>query len=133
MRINVRGWGRNQGETTIMNASLEEAESPGDTYSRDKIYKTIEHPEYRRLTKVRISTSAEVRLGGTYLLHVELSRKEIAQLFYDTHSGAMVRMVRSFIEDEERQEHVRLLERIAQQRDEREQLRSAQEEQTESD
>jgi hypothetical protein len=41
------------------------------------------------------------------------------------------RMVRSFIEDKERQEHVRLPEKIAQ-RDEREQLRSAQEKQTES-
>ena len=48
----------------------------------------------RRRTKVRISTGTDVRLGGTYLLHVELSRKEIAQLFFDTHTGAMVRMLR---------------------------------------
>jgi hypothetical protein len=112
MRITVRGWGRDQGETTIMSAALADAESPGGTYSRGKLYKKVEYPENRRLTKVRISTSAEVRLGGNYLLHVELSRREIAQLFYDTHSGAMVRMIRSFIEDEERQEHARKLERL---------------------
>jgi hypothetical protein len=132
MHITVRGWGRDQGETTIMSAALADAESPAGTYSRGKLYKTVEYPENKRLTKVRISTSAEVRLGGNYLLHVELSRSEIAQLFYDTHSGAMVRMVRSFIEDEERQEAVRMLERIAQ-HDEREQLRSAQEEQAKSE
>jgi len=126
MRITVRGWGRDQGETTIMSAALADAESPPDTYSRGKLYKTVDYPKSRSLTTVRISTSAELRLGGNYLLHVELSRSEIAQLFYDTHSGAMVRMVRSFIEDEERQEAVRMLERMAQ-REER--LRSAQEHQ----
>jgi hypothetical protein len=131
MRITVRGWGRDQGETTIMSAALADAESGGDTYSKGKLYKTVDYPESRGFTKVRISTSAEVRLGGNYLLQVELNREELAQLFYDTHSGAMVRMVRSFIEDEERQEHVRLLERMAQ-RNERKQLRSAQEEQAES-
>ena len=111
MRITVRGWGRDQGETTIMSAALSDAETPEDSYSRGKLYTKVEYPENKRLTKVRISTSAEVRLGGNYLLHVELSRSEIAQLFYDTHSGAMVRMVRSFIEDEERQEHVERLAR----------------------
>ena len=122
MRITVRGWGRDQGETTIMSAALAGAETPEGKYSRGKLYKKVEYPEHRRLTKVRISTSAEVRLGGNYLLHVELSRSEIAQLFYDTHSGDMVRMVRSFIENEERQERQLELE----------QLRSAQVELTES-
>ena len=130
MRITVRGWRRDQGETEIMSAPLGSAETPEGSYSHGKLYKKVEYPENERLTKVRISTSAEVRLGGNYLLHVELSRSEIAELFYDTHSGAMVRMVRSFIEDEERQEAVRMLERMAQ-REER--LRSAQEQQTESD
>jgi hypothetical protein len=119
MRITVRGWGRDQGETTIMSAALSDAETPDGSYSRGKLYKKVEYPENKRSTKARISTSAELRLGGNYLLHVELSRSEIAQLFYDTHSGAMVRMVRSFIEDEERQEAVRALERIAQREDRR--------------
>jgi hypothetical protein len=113
-----------------MSAGLADAEPVGDKYSRGKLYKTVDYPNSRSLTKVRISTNAEVRLGGNYLLQVELSRSEIAQLFYDTHSGDMVRMVRSFIEDEERQAAVRTLERIAQ-REER--SRSAQEQQAESD
>lgn len=114
MHIKVRGWGRDQGETTIMKAALADAERPEGSYSRGKLYKEVEYPENKRLTKVRISTSAELRLGGNYLLHVELSRSEIAQLFYDTHSGAMVRMIQSFIEGEQKQEAIRMLERIAQ-------------------
>lgn len=114
MRITVRGWGRDLGKTEIMNADLADAESPPDRYSRDHVYKTVDHPNSRSLTKVRISTSAELRLGGTYLLNVELSRKEIAQLFFDTHSGAMVRMIQSFIQEEDREDRARLLERMAQ-------------------
>jgi hypothetical protein len=114
MDITVRGWGRDQGATTIMSARLSDAETPDGSYSRGKLYKAVVYPEHKRLTKVRISTSTEVRLGGTYLLHVELSRKEIAQLFYETHSGAMVRMIKSFIEDEAREEAARMLERLRQ-------------------
>lgn len=124
MRITVRGWGRDQGETVIMNAALAEAENPGGSYSRGKLYKAVEYPDARRLTKVRISTSTEVRLGGTYLLHVELSRKEIAQLFYETHSGAIVRMIRSFIEDEESKDYARQLERLRKLSSEQEQADS---------
>jgi hypothetical protein len=118
MDITVRGWGRDQGSTSIMSARLSGAETPGGTYSRGKLYKAVLHPEDKRLTKVRISTSTEVRLGGNYLLHVELSRKEIAQLFYETHSGAMVRMIQSFIEEEEIEDHARLVE-LSRQRAER--------------
>src|SRR4051812_7424991 len=100
MRITVRGWGRDVGETLVMSGSLGSAETPGDTFSRDKLYKKIFSADDRRRTKVRVSTSTELRLGGTYLLHVELTRAEIAQLFYETHSGSMVRMLQSFIDGE---------------------------------
>lgn len=131
MRIMVRGWGRDLGETEIMNGALEAAENAPDRYSRGQIYKTVLNPEDWRKTKVRVSTSAEVRLGGTYLLHVELSRSEIAQLFYETHSGAMIRMVRSFIEEEENEERARVLEQLAR-FNERRRQRLAQQEQAES-
>jgi hypothetical protein len=121
MRITVRGWGRDLGETEIMNAGLEEAEIPEDTFSRGKLYKKVLDPDDRRRTKVRISTGTEVRLGGTYLLHLELSRREIAQLFFDTHSGSMVRMFKAFIEEEEHEERARLLEQIAQMNERRRQ------------
>ena len=113
MKISVRGWSRDVGETTIMSGSLLEAES-AERYSIGKLYKKVLYPENRRLTQVRISTSTEVRLGGTYLLNVELSRKEIAELFFETHSGSMVRMLRAFIDEEHREEAARDLERIAQ-------------------
>jgi hypothetical protein len=128
MRITVRGWGRDQGEKEIMDAPLEVAvPGPDKTYSQGRTYLNIVHPEARWLTKVRVSTSTKLRLGGRYLLHVELSRKEIAQLFYETHGNDIVRMVRSFIEDEERQETARMLQRWAE-RDERRRQRVAQEE-----
>src|SRR5882757_9853318 len=101
MRITVRGWGRDLGETEIMHASLDEAVALETNYSRGKLYKTVLNPENRRRTSVRISTGTEVRLGGTYLMHVDLSRTEIAQLFFETHNGSMVRMFKAFIEEEE--------------------------------
>jgi hypothetical protein len=114
MRITVRGWGRDLGETEIMNVLLEETEVPGETFYRGKTYKKIFHADNRRRTKVRISTGTEVRLGGTYLLHIELSRKEIAQLFYETHGGSMVRMLRAFIDEEDQEDRAQLLAQIAQ-------------------
>jgi hypothetical protein len=130
MRITVRGWGRDQGEREIMSAGLADAESPAGSYSRGKVYKAVLNQEDRRKTKVRVSTSTELRLGGTYLLHVELSRREIAQLFYETHSGSMVRMVRSFIEEEASEDRALLLQQMAR-LDERRRQRLAQEEQAE--
>jgi len=134
MRITVRGWSRDLGETQIMSAALPEAEkgpASGEPYERETTYLNVEHPGDRRRTKVRISKRAELRLGGNYLLEVELSRSEIAQLFYDTHSGAMVRMVRSFIEGEENEDRARQLEQWAQFEESRRQ-RMAQREQAET-
>lgn len=121
MQISVRGWGRDVGETEIMSGDLHEAETleEGGRYSRGKVYKKILNPENRRRTKVRISTSTEVRLGGTYLLQVELTRKEIAQLFYETHSGSIVRMLRSFINEEDREDAAQVLERLSEMQERR--------------
>ncbi|MDH2404089.1 hypothetical protein QCM77_29660 [Bradyrhizobium sp. SSUT18] len=96
-----------------MNASLLEAEVPEGNFSLRKLYKKVLNPEDRRRTSVRISTGTEVRLGGTYLMHVELSRREIAQLFFETHNGSMVRMFKAFIEEEETEERAEILRRIA--------------------
>jgi hypothetical protein len=114
MRITVRGWGRDLGETVIMNAPLSEAEVPPGKYSIGKIYTEVLHRENRRNTSLRISTGTEVRLGGTYLMHVELSRKEIAQLFFETHNGSMVRMFKAFIEEEDVEDRAEMLRRLAQ-------------------
>lgn len=114
MRIAVRGWGRDQGEKEIMNSALAEAETETfDRYTRGKTYLAVQYPKSRRST-VRISTSTELRLGGRYLMHVELNRDEIAQLFFETHGGDIVRMFRTFMADEERQRGARQLEWSAQ-------------------
>jgi hypothetical protein len=129
MRIKVRGWGRDVGETQIMSAALEDAEKgPTNRYSKGKTYLRVDHPEVPFLTKVRVSTSAELRLGGSYLLQVELSRREIAQLFYETHGGDIVKMFKSFVEDEDRKWDAHEQEQLAQYR-ERLQQRLAQDEQ----
>lgn len=104
MRITVRGWGRDLGETIILSEDLEGAEEPSDSYQRGKLYKKVLEPENRRRAKVRISSGIDVRLGGRYLMHLELSRQEISRLFFETHSGAMVRMIKSFIDEEARED-----------------------------
>jgi hypothetical protein len=113
MRITVRGWGRDLGETEIMNASLDEAMIEEGSYARGKLYKKVLNPEDRRRTSLRISTGTEVRLGGTYLMHVDLSRKEISQLFFETHNGSMVRMFKAFIEEEDAEDRAEMLQRLA--------------------
>jgi hypothetical protein len=113
MRITVRGWGRNLRETEIMNAAIADAETPPHWLSRGKLYKNLDQPENKRFTKVRLYGSADLCLGGTYLLKVELSRKDIAELFFDTHKGAMTRMIQSFIEEEEREERAQMLADLA--------------------
>ncbi len=120
MRITVRGWGRDQGETEIMNAPLENAGTSPDRYTWGMTYVDHVHPG-SRWGKVRVSTSAELRLGGSYLLRVELSRKEIARLFYETHDNDIVRMFRSFVEDEQRQEAAGMLEYFHQREERRRQ------------
>ena len=56
------------------------------------------------LAKAKLSAGTEpLRLGGRYLLKVELSRDEIAKLFFATHHGDIVRTFKSLLEDEERQ------------------------------
>jgi hypothetical protein len=104
MRITVRGWGRDLGETVILSGGLDGAEEPASTFSKGKLYKKILEPENKRRTKVRISSGIDVRLGGSYLLHLELSRQEISRLFFETHNGAMVRMIKSFIDEEARED-----------------------------
>jgi hypothetical protein len=121
MRISVRGWGRDAGETEVMDGALADAEAvpPNRRLTRGTLYKEVEYPETKWRTKVRIVTSADLRLGGNYMLRVELSRKEIAELFFDTHKGAMIRMIQSFVEEEEREDRARQLTRLAEYDDRR--------------
>jgi hypothetical protein len=113
MRIIVRGWGRDQGEKEIMNTGLGEAET-GDikSYSRGNTYLQFEYEHIPHLHRARVTTSAELRLGGRYLLQVELRRREIDQLFYAMHGGEIVRQFQSFVANEERERQARKRERF---------------------
>jgi hypothetical protein len=121
MRISVRGWGRDLGKTNLLSANLRDAEtlSQGERYYKGKLYKKVLDPEDRRRTRVRISSGTEMRLGGSYLLELELTRDEIADLFFETHGGSVTRMMRAFIEEEHREEYTRSVTRMAELRQER--------------
>jgi hypothetical protein len=99
-----------------------DAEAAPDRLTHARLYKAVDNLEDKRRTMVRILTSAALRLGGTYMLRVELSRKDIAELFFDTHKGAMIRMIQSFIEEEAREDRAQMLaalERMSERRRER--------------
>ena len=122
MRISVRGWGRDQGETQVMKASLSNAEK-GDVsrYARGETYLEVYPHRAPYMTAARISTSTALRLGGNYLLHVELSREDIEQLFFETHSGDIVRMFRSFMAEETRQYYATQIQRMTEMQERRRQ------------
>jgi hypothetical protein len=106
MRVTVRGWGRDHGETEIVNVALGEATDSGPgSYYLSEGYLRVENAYLPKMAKAKLSAGTErLHLGGRYLLGVELSREEIAKMFYATHKGDLVQMFKSLLEDEERQE-----------------------------
>ena len=110
MRIKARGWARDQGETEIVNVALERATDspgPGTYYQSGQAYLDVRNA-YTRQSKAEIAAgTTHLRMGGRYLLTIELSRKEIAKLFFATHDGDIVRTFKSLLEDEEREEERR--------------------------
>jgi hypothetical protein len=105
MRVTVRGWGRDHGETEIVNVTLGDAEESGPaSYYLGQGYLRVENANLPKMAKAKLSAGTEpLRLGGRYLFRVELSRAEIAKLFYATHQSDLVQTFRSLLEDEERQ------------------------------
>jgi hypothetical protein len=85
MRVFVRGWGRDHGEKDLMDAQIDEMSATGGKYSWGHTYLEI-IPRYfgSRHLKARVSAGTKLNLGGSYLLHVELSDTEIERLFYQT-------------------------------------------------
>ena len=76
MRVTVRGWGRDHGETEIVNAALGDPEDsrPG-SYYLGQGYWRVENEYLPKMAKAKLSAGTEpLRLGGRYLLRVELSR-----------------------------------------------------------
>jgi hypothetical protein len=118
MRITLRGWGRNQGEKELMTAQLEDepVREEIDGYSMDETYLEV-HPAPRvsggHMFQVSLATGAKLNLNGSYLVRLELSRKDIARLFFLTHGGDIVRWFASFVQAEEEQVASKRLARLA--------------------
>jgi hypothetical protein len=93
MRVTARGWSRDHGEKELLNCEVAYADIDEEVgrYSRGKTYFEVirwVQQLYRNRRKVnytvRISAHAELNLSGSYLVQLELSRAEIARLFYET-------------------------------------------------
>ena len=94
MQVTTRGWSRDHGAKPVLSAILTAEDVTGDVerYQRDKVYFEIDH-QVTQLSRgrrrvhctARVSSHAELNLNGSYLVQLELSREEIARLFYLTH------------------------------------------------
>jgi hypothetical protein len=106
MRVTVRGWGRDHGESEIINVKLGDTAQDADGYRYlGQGYLRFENEYLPKMAKAKLSAGTEpLRLGGRYLLGVELSRDEIAKLFFATHKGDLVELFKSLLEDEQRKE-----------------------------
>jgi hypothetical protein len=94
MQVTVRGWSRDMGARVLLTAEL--ASEPameqelktihkGETYF--KLERDVrESPRGRRKVdyRVRVLAHAELNLNGSYLVQLELSRRDIDRLFYLT-------------------------------------------------
>ena len=119
MRVTVRGLGRDHGEKEIVNIGLMDPEesSDGSYYPLLECYVRVENAYLPKMAKAKLSVGTQpLRLGGQYLLGVELSREEIAKLFFATHKGDLVVMFKSLLEDEARQAEEEERRREAEQR-----------------
>jgi hypothetical protein len=105
MRVTVAGWGRDHGEKEIVNVPLGDAVQHPGSYALGFGYWRVENEYLPKMAVAKLSAGTEpLRLGGTYLLRVELSREEIAKLFFASHKGDLVEMFRSLLADEERED-----------------------------
>ncbi len=93
MEVTVRGWSRDMGAKHLLACSLryQDPIEHVDRYKRGECYFRInrsvrEGPRGRRRVdyQVLVSSHAEVNMNGSYLVQLELSRDEIARLFYLT-------------------------------------------------
>jgi hypothetical protein len=115
MQVTTRGWSRDHGPKPVISASLtsEDISEEVKTFERDRTYFEIERqvqqlPRGRRRVRcsARVSSHAELNLNGSYLVQLELSREEIARLFYLTHGDAELPQLIKFFSELRREEIV---------------------------
>lgn len=97
MQVTTRGWSRDHGAKPVLSASLIGEDVTGDVkqFERGKTYFEIDRQvtylsrgRRRVHCTAKVSSHAELNLNGSYLVQLELSRAEIARLFYLTHGDA---------------------------------------------
>ncbi|WIW43868.1 hypothetical protein ML401_20330 [Bradyrhizobium sp. 62B] len=115
MQVTTRGWARDHGPKPLLSSSLttEDVSDEIGRFERGKTYLEIDRevitlPSGRRRVSctARISGHAELNLNGSYLVQVELDRKEIARLFYLTHGDAELPELIKFFSELRREELV---------------------------
>jgi hypothetical protein len=82
MRVVVRGWSRDRGETEIMNTRLASMPAAPDNVSYKKEEACLQVVKIGHLTKVHVWAGADLNLNGSYQTHLELDRHDIGRLFY---------------------------------------------------
>ena len=109
MRVVVRGWSRDCGETVIMKTNELEDMPVAPEHIRFKSGETclqvqVSHLSYH--TKAHVWAGAKLNLNGLYQTHLEISGREIARLFYLTHGHRKLddigRLLDSFKDAEQR-------------------------------
>jgi hypothetical protein len=115
MKVSARGWSRDHGEKDVLSAELayEDVREDVEAFEQGKTYFQIkravqELPRGRRRVRytARVSSHAELNLNGSYLVQLELSRQEIARLFYLTHADAELPELIKFFSELKHEEKV---------------------------
>lgn len=112
MRVIARGWGRDHGEKGIIEDDLTEAPVKTGYFwpSMSQAYVQIERSVAGSTVSpptVLIAKGTPLTLSGKYLVQLELSQREIARLFYLTHSDKelheLVGMFATFKQQQDRE------------------------------
>jgi hypothetical protein len=115
MKVTARGWSRDHGKKDVLSAELAYDDVSEDikAFQQNRTYFQIkrdvqELPRGRRRVRytARVSSHAELNLNGSYLVQLELSREEIARLFYLTHADAELPQLIKFFSELKHQESV---------------------------
>ena len=113
MQVTVRGWARDMGRKPILECEMlqEDIVEEIDRLERGKTYFEVRQEvthKSRGRRKVsytaKVSAHAELNLNGSYLVQLELSRDEIARLFYLTNGDRGLPDILNFFSDLKQQE-----------------------------
>ena len=106
MQVTARGWARDHGAKELLSAELSymDVTEKVSTYERGQKYfqvlrsvRELTRGRRKVLATARVSGHAELNLNGSYLVQIELSRDEIARLFYLTNGDrALPELLQTF-------------------------------------